>query len=141
MKNLLNNISQEEKNRILEMHSSKKNVMTEQSLGGVIDWAKEKINSALGNSSFKAQATVEDDMVMEFSVVDIQYSKGSGVNMRIKDQTDGNKLLYVNNFEGPIFDVQSGKKKYTDSIFTNINSNNWKSIAKQNKIPVSEVMK
>lgn len=29
MKNLLNNISQEEKNRILEMHSSKKNVIKE----------------------------------------------------------------------------------------------------------------
>ena len=31
MKNLFNNISQEEKNRILEMHSSKKNVISEQS--------------------------------------------------------------------------------------------------------------
>jgi hypothetical protein len=30
MKNLLNNISQEEKNRILEMHSGKKNVISEQ---------------------------------------------------------------------------------------------------------------
>ena len=29
MKNLLNNISQEEKNRILEMHSGKKNVIKE----------------------------------------------------------------------------------------------------------------
>jgi hypothetical protein len=35
MKNLLNNISQEEKNRILEMHSFKKNVISEQpNLGG-----------------------------------------------------------------------------------------------------------
>ncbi len=30
MKNLFNNISQEEKNRILEMHSAKKNVISEQ---------------------------------------------------------------------------------------------------------------
>ena len=30
MKNLFNNISQEEKNRILEMHSGKKNVISEQ---------------------------------------------------------------------------------------------------------------
>jgi len=34
MKNLLNNISQEEKNRILEMHSGKKNVIFEQEIGG-----------------------------------------------------------------------------------------------------------
>ena len=31
MKSLFNNISQEEKNRILEMHSAKKNVISEQS--------------------------------------------------------------------------------------------------------------
>ena len=31
MKNLFNNISQDEKNRILEMHSGKKNVISEQS--------------------------------------------------------------------------------------------------------------
>jgi len=31
MKNLFNNISQEEKDRILEMHSAKKNVISEQS--------------------------------------------------------------------------------------------------------------
>jgi hypothetical protein len=34
MKNLFNNISQEEKNRILEMHSGKKNVISEQSEHG-----------------------------------------------------------------------------------------------------------
>lgn len=33
MKNLLNNISQEEKNRILEMHSGKKNVIKEEEIG------------------------------------------------------------------------------------------------------------
>jgi|688.fasta_scaffold80020_1 hypothetical protein len=34
MKNLFNDISQEEKNRILEMHSGKKNVISEQEIGG-----------------------------------------------------------------------------------------------------------
>ena len=34
MKNLFNSISQEEKNRILEMHSGKKNVIFEQEIGG-----------------------------------------------------------------------------------------------------------
>jgi hypothetical protein len=33
MKNLLNNISQDEKNRILEMHSGKKNVISEELTG------------------------------------------------------------------------------------------------------------
>lgn len=139
MKNLLNNISQEEKNRILEMHSSKKNVMTEQSLGGAIDWAKEKINSALGNSSFKARATVEGDMVTEFPVVDIHYNKGGYVSMRIKDPINGD-VLFVQNFEGPIFNAENSSKKYKNSYFTNINSKNWKTIAKQNKIPVFETM-
>ena len=32
MKNLFNDISQDEKNRILEMHSAKKSVISEQSL-------------------------------------------------------------------------------------------------------------
>ena len=35
MKNLFNNISQEEKNRILEMHSGKKNVISEQNNAGI----------------------------------------------------------------------------------------------------------
>ncbi len=34
MKNLFNSISQEEKSRILEMHSGKKNVISEQEIGG-----------------------------------------------------------------------------------------------------------
>jgi hypothetical protein len=143
MKNLFNNISQEEKNRILEMHSGKKNVMTEQSIDGAIDWVKDKVKSILPNSgsSFKAQATVEGDMVMEFPVIKFHYDN-NGVEMFIKNM-DG-KTLYVHSsgteFKGPIFDTQSGKKKYTDSIFTNIDTTNWKSIAKKHNIPVSEVM-
>ena len=143
MKNLFNDISQEEKNRILEMHSNKKNVMAEQSISGAVDWVKDKVKSVLPNSgsSFKADATVEGDMVTEFPVIKFHYDS-NGVEMFIKDM-DG-KTLYVTSsgteFKGPIFDTQSGKKKYTDSIFTNINTKNWKTIAKQHNIPVSEVM-
>jgi hypothetical protein len=141
MKNLFNNISQEEKNRILEMHSSKKNVMTEQSIDGAIDWVKDKVKSILPNSSssFKADATVEDDMVMEFPVIKFHYDN-NGVEMFIKD---GNKTLYVSSsdteFKGPIFDAQSDKEIYTDSIFTNIDTTNWKAIAKKHNIPVSKI--
>jgi len=141
MKNLFNNISQEEKNRILEMHSSKKNVMTEQSIDGAIDWVKDKVKSILPNSgsSFKADATVEGDMVMEFPVIKFHYDN-NGVEMFIKD---GNKTLYVSSsdteFKGPIFDTQSDKEIYTDSIFTNIDTTNWKAIAKKHNIPVSKI--
>jgi hypothetical protein len=141
MKNLFNNISQEEKNRILEMHSSKKNVMTEQSIDGAIDWVKDKVKSILPNSgsSFKADATVEGDMVMEFPVIKFHYDN-NGVEMFIKD---GNKTLYVSSsdteFKGPIFDAQSDKEIYTDSIFTNIDTTNWKAIAKKHNIPVSKI--
>jgi hypothetical protein len=141
MKNLFNNISQEEKNRILEMHSSKKNVMTEQSIDGAIDWVKDKVKSILPNSgsSFKADATVEGDMVTEFPVIKFHYDN-NGVEMFIKD---GNKTLYVSSsdteFKGPIFDAQSDKEIYTDSIFTNIDTTNWKAIAKKHNIPVSKI--
>jgi hypothetical protein len=140
MKNLFNNISQDEKNRILEMHSGKKNVISEQSIEGAIDWVKDKVKSILPNSgsSFKAEATVEGDMVMEFPVVDIHYSKGGYVDMRIKDPIDGD-ILFVQNFEGPIFKAENSSKKYKSSYFTNINTKNWKTIAKQNNIPVSEI--
>jgi len=138
MKNLFNDISQDEKNRILEMHSGNKNVMTEQSIGGAIDWVKEKVKSILP-ISFKAKATVEGDMVMEFPVVDINYSKGGYVDMRIKDPINGD-ILFVQNFEGPIFKAENSSKKYKSSYFTNINTKNWKTIAKQNNIPVSEIM-
>jgi hypothetical protein len=143
MKNLFNNISQEEKDRILEMHSSKQNVISEQSIESAVDWVKDKVKSILPNSgsSFKAQATVEGDMVTEFPVIKFHYDN-NGVEMFIKNM-DG-KTLYVSSsgteFKGPIFDTQSGKKKYTDSIFTNIDKTNWKTIAKKHNIPVSQVM-
>ena len=98
MKNLFNDISQEEKNRILEMHSSKKSIIKEDS----------PIN---GVSSFKAKATVEDDMMMEFPIVEFSYG-GFGVTMFIKHPTNG-KLLNVENFEGPIF--EGSKQVFRDS--------------------------
>jgi hypothetical protein len=141
MKNLFNNISQEEKDRILEMHSSKQNVISEQSIESAVDWVKDKVKSILPNSgsSFKAQATVEGDMVTEFPVIKFHYDN-NGVEMFIKD---GNKTLYVSSsdteFKGPIFDAQSDKEIYTDSIFTNIDTTNWKAIAKKHNIPVSKI--
>jgi hypothetical protein len=46
MKNLFNDISKEEKNRILEMHSDRDNVISEQpSISGAVDWVKDKVKS------------------------------------------------------------------------------------------------
>jgi hypothetical protein len=134
MKNLFNDISQEEKNRILEMHSGKKNVILEQSVGDAVNWVKDKVKDITG-SSFKTRAVVEGDMLIDFPIVAFYYGN-RGVNMFIKDPSNG-KTLRVDNFEGPIFD--GSIQKYKSSIFKNINSNNWKLIAKQNNIPVSKI--
>jgi hypothetical protein len=60
MKNLFNDISQEEKNRILEMHSGKKNVISEQNkpkgtdkVKELVGDLKEKIDSALSNDIWR----------------------------------------------------------------------------------------
>jgi hypothetical protein len=41
MKNLFNDISQDEKNRILEMHSGKKNIISEQGIQQIPDFGAE----------------------------------------------------------------------------------------------------
>ena len=41
MKNLFNDISQDEKNRILEMHSAKKNIISEQGIQQIPDFGAE----------------------------------------------------------------------------------------------------
>ena len=41
MKNLFNDISQDEKNRILEMHSVKKNIISEQGIQQIPDFGAE----------------------------------------------------------------------------------------------------
>jgi hypothetical protein len=48
MKNLFNNISQEEKNRILEMHSSKKNVVSEQTSDQVVNVVAGAVGGGIG---------------------------------------------------------------------------------------------
>ena len=109
-------------------------VIKEQSVVGAPNMGTISKSNTVSNSKFKAQATVEDDMIMEFPVVKFHYD-ASGVDMFFKE---GNVLLNVHNFEGPIFKGLS--KKYIDSYFSNIDSKNWKSIAKKYNIPVSEVM-
>ena len=151
MKNLFNDISQEEKNRILEMHSSKKNVMTEQSIGGAIDWVKDTAKRVLPKplidlgkkfinsiSSFKANAVIEDDMSVSLDVVGFVVSNDKVV-MYFKD-SDDNTILFVENFEGPVYKTgMDGKIKYRDISFSNIDMNNWKNIAKEHNIQVSKI--
>ena len=50
MKNLFNDISQDEKNRILEMHSSKKNILSEDS---------EPTTNVMGTPNFKSKFGVK----------------------------------------------------------------------------------
>jgi len=76
MKNLFNNISQEEKNRVLEMHSGNKNVISEQSIGGAIDWVKNKMYPDSPANNHKLRAT--DAKLFKSMMNDIE---GDGVSI------------------------------------------------------------
>jgi hypothetical protein len=89
-------------------------------------------------TNFKAMATVEDDMVMEFSVINFTVD-GDRVDMFIIDPVS-KKRLYVTNFDGPIYDPSNSKVVYKNSIFQNVNKRNYNQIAKSKNIPVEFVM-
>jgi hypothetical protein len=115
-------------------------VIKEQSVVGAPNMGMTKKipnNKKLANSNFKAEATVEDDMLMQFPV--IQINNYEVVEMFLKDPISG-KVLLVKNFGGPIY-AENGKTKiYRDSSFNNITSKNWRTIATKYKIPVSDMM-
>ncbi len=94
----------------------------------------ESIKKVLSNvlSNFKAEANVEDDMVMQFRVKGLSYIDGE-VGMTIEDPTT-KKDLIVWNFQGPIRDSQTNKVVYKRSVFKNINKNNYEQIARTYKI-------
>lgn len=114
--------------------------LTEQQLANivkkVVDSQKNQINYNKP-TNFKAEAIVEDDMLMEFPVVKLNVS-GSNVKMFFNDVSlgSGKRLLYVNNFEGPIYDASTNKIAYRDSFFQNIGKQNYKQISKSQNIPV-----
>ena len=93
---------------------------------------------------FKTTATVEGDMVMDFTVNAFNVT-ASGVYMTITNYQ--NKKYYVignrrtGSFEGKIYDRATKKMAFTDSIFPDINLKNYQQIAKQNGIPISNLMK
>jgi len=86
------------------------------------------------SNNFKAQATVEGDMVMEFPVIQLK-EWGKDVYMEIKDPQTG-KQLTVTNFKGPIVFAGTSKVQYRDSYFSNISLKNWNQIASKYNIPV-----
>ena len=94
----------------------------------------ESVKKVLSNvlSNFKAEANVEDDMVMQFRVKGLSYIDGD-VGMTIEDPTT-KKDLIVWNFQGPILDSQTNKVVYKRSVFKNINKNNYQQIARTYKI-------
>lgn len=57
MKNLFNDISEEEKNRVLEMHSGKKNVILEQPIG--VPYGSKKIKLPIDTKLWKL---LEDEL-------------------------------------------------------------------------------
>jgi hypothetical protein len=147
MKHLLNNMSEEEKNSIREQHTGGMKVMTEnfgKLLNSKLGDAKPFINEqgAVVNASksalpsFKAEAVVEGDMMMEFPVVGIKISNGK-YSMEIFDKTS-NKNLVVYDFNGPIYDAKTKEQVYTDSFFENINSKNASKISSQYLIPITK---
>ena len=81
---------------------------------------------------------VEDDMYMDFPVKDIQVVNGK-VMMTFTDPTD-NKLLFVIDFYGPIYDRKTKAKVYQDSSFQNINGKNYQQVAKTHGIPMLKPM-
>jgi hypothetical protein len=86
---------------------------------------------------FKAEAIVEDDMLIKFSVVEFKYVDGD-VEMILKNPLRSNStdLLSVWNFKGPIYDSKTNQKVYRDSSFSNINKNNYKEISRRYNIPL-----
>jgi hypothetical protein len=87
------------------------------------------------SNNFKAQATVEGDMVMEFPVVKFKEFSANDVEMTILDPVSKEQLVVVN-FMGKITINGKNRVKYTDSYFSNISLKNWNQIASKYKIPV-----
>lgn len=95
-------------------------------------------NSATNKpTNFRAKATVNGDSYGEFPVVKFTVS-GSNVKMFFifKDYYDKEKLLYVNNFQGPIYDANTNKIEFAEADFNNINNQNYKQISKSQNIPI-----
>ena len=88
MKNLFNNISQEEKNRILEMHSGKKNVISEQK---EIDSVKQKCQKQFNLSS--NELSITDFLINEFALM---YAPIEGYG-QIRDEETVKQLLKISN--------------------------------------------
>lgn len=90
-------------------------------------------------SGFQTDAVVEGDMYMSFTVLGF-IVKGNNIGMVIKEdpRLEPKGTLIVYNFGGPIFDYNTKKQIYTDSMFRSINKNNFMKIANQNNIPVNK---
>lgn len=88
-------------------------------------------------NTFKARATVEEDMVMEFPVTKFIVFP-SGIWMVMTDPQTKKSIL-VQNFGGKIHNSRPFSEiVYTDSSFSNINSKNYQQIAKQYNIPIEK---
>lgn len=109
--------------------------LTENDLNRLV---KRVINEMDNVPQFKATATVEDDMMMEFTVIEGSEISGD-INLILKDSNG--QILSVwspknkPSIGGPIYDNKTNKKVYRDSYFNNINQKNIMSIIKKYNIP------
>jgi hypothetical protein len=103
MKNLFNNLSQEEKNRILEMHSGKKNVISEQPehYPGENKYRadeKNKINSAKQNCQKQVNLSSNDINIANFLITqfELYYAPIEGYG-NVNDEETVKQLLKISN--------------------------------------------
>jgi hypothetical protein len=109
--------------------------LTENDLNRLV---KRVINEMDNVPQFKATATVEGDMMMEFTVIEVSEISGY-INLTLKDSNG--QILRVSSpknksfIGGPIYDNKTNKTVYRDSYFNNINQKNIMNIIDNNKIP------
>lgn len=111
--------------------------LTENDLNRLV---KRVINEMETIPQFKATATVEDDMMMEFTIIEGSEISGD-INLTLKDSNG--QILRVSSpknksyIGGPIYDNKTNKRVYRDSYFNNINQKNIMNIIDKYKIPFS----
>jgi hypothetical protein len=109
--------------------------LTENDLTKIV---KRVINEMDSASPLKVTAIVEDDMMMEFTIIEGSEVDGY-INLTLKD-SKGNTLRVSSPTKGtyiggPIYDNKTNKRVYRNSTFQNINQKNIMNIVDKYKIP------
>ena len=98
----------------------------------------EKFVNNIANSTLKVSATVEGDMLMDFTVLagseidgtyNLTLKDFKGQTLRVSSPVRGK---YIG---GPIYDDKTGRKIYTSSTFSGINQSNLFTLVRKHGIP------